>query len=285
MTTAPAPAAAPQEAGTTASFLGVQGTAHRALYRLPITDRVCVGPPGNVFMFGGVGLAAAIVAAERLSGRNLVWGSAQFLSYARVGDTLDLAVEEVTGGRNVSQVRVVATDAGKTILTVSGALGDRTGMPDGQWMQPPPDMPAPEDCKPMPLWPVQDAALMDRLDIRLAPGRYGGGPRDGTPSEDGRMVMWIRPKENVAIDAAMLAIFADFVPSGLAAAFGRPGGGNSLDNTLRIIGIVPTRWVLCDVRISGASRGFGHGAIHMYAEDGSLIASGSQSAIVRFSPR
>lgn len=262
-------------------FLDVQATPDPAQFRLAITDRVCVGPPGNVFMFGGVGLAAATLAAERVTGRDAIWSSAQFLSYARVGDTLDIAVETLTTGRNISQVRVVASHGGQPIVSVNAALGDRDGLPGGQWIVPP-DMPPPDDCLPRQLWPVQDAALMSRLDVRVAPGRYGARPLDGMPSDDGRMVLWMRPKEDALIDAAMLAIFADFVPSGLSAAFGRRGGGNSLDNTLRIARIVPTQWVLCDVRISAAARGFGHGAIHMFAQDGTMMASGSQSAILRF---
>ncbi|ONF96050.1 acyl-CoA thioesterase [Sphingomonas jeddahensis] len=263
-------------------FLNVEDTPDAALFRLAITDQVCVGPPGNVFMFGGVGLAAATIAAERATGRNVVWSSAQFISYARVGDTLDFVVDVLSGGRNISQVRVVASSGGKPILAVNAALGDRDNLPSGQWVKPPPDMPPPGECSPQPLWPVQDAALMSRLDVRMAQGRYGAGPRNGTPSDDGRMVLWMRPKEEAPIDASMLALFADFVPSGLAAAFGRRGGGNSLDNTLRVARIVPTQWVLCDVRISAAARGFGHGAIHMFAEDGTMMASGSQSAILRF---
>ena len=265
----------------TEQFLDVQQTPDAGVFRLHITKQVCVGPPGNVFMFGGVGLGAATIAAERATGRKVIWSSAQFISYARVGDTLDLTVEVLSAGRNVSQVRVLGTDAGKLVLTVNAALGDREGLPDGQWITPP-DMPRPEECQPRPLWPVQDAALMERLDVRLAPGRYGAGPLDGTPSSDGRMVVWIRTKENAPVDTSLLAIFADFVPSGLASAFGRRGGGNSLDNTLRIARIVPTEWVLCNVRISAANRGFGHGAIHMFAEDGTMMASGSQSAILRF---
>jgi acyl-CoA thioesterase-2 len=264
-----------------ASFLGIEPGTTPFASRLPITPEICVGPKGNVFMFGGVGLAAAIVAAERATGRDAVWASAQFLSYARVGDTLELAVEVLNAGRNVSQVRVAATDAGRTILSVNAALGTREGLPEDQWPHPP-EMPPPDECVPQPMWPVQDAALMSRLDVRLAPGRYGAGPRDGRRSANGRMVMWMRAKDGTPADAALLALFADFVPSGLAAAFGRPGGGNSLDNTVRIARVVPTEWVLCDVRIAAAARGFGHGAIHMYAQDGTLMATGSQSAILRF---
>lgn len=260
------------------TFLGVEDTPDPLRFRLPITDRVCVGPPGNVFMFGGVGLAAAIVAAERATGRETVWASAQFLSYARIGDVLDLNVEPLNAGRNVTQLRIVATDAGKPIIAVNAALGARDGFPDDQWSMLP-DMPAPDACVPRQLWPVQDAALMSRLDVRVSPGLR---ERDGVRSPDGRMAMWMRAKDETPVDAALLAIFADFVPSGVAAAFGRPGGGNSLDNTVRILRIVPTEWVLCEVRVAGAARGFGHGAIYMYAQDGTLMATGSQSAILRF---
>jgi acyl-CoA thioesterase-2 len=265
----------------TRSFLNLKDTQDPAVFRISITDQVCVGPPGNVFMFGGVGLAAATIAAERSTGRNVIWSSAQFISYARIGDDLIFTVDVLSAGRNISQVRVTASNGGKPILSVNAALGDRDGLPGGQWITLP-DMPPPEDCSPQQLWPVQDAALMNRLDVRMAPGRYGATPRDGTPSPDGRMVLWMRPKEDALIDASMLALFADFVPSGLASAFGRRGGGNSLDNTLRVARIVPTDWVLCDVRISAAARGFGHGAIHMFAKDGTMMASGSQSAILRF---
>jgi acyl-CoA thioesterase len=268
------------------AFLGLAATGEAGRYQLPIHPGLCVGPAGNAFMFGGVGLGAAVAAAEHATGRPLVWASAQFLSYARAGDTLDLAVEVLNGGRNVSQLRVMATDAGKPIVSVNAALGAREGFIDDQWAAPPADMPRPEDCADMAIWPPQDggAAFMHRLEVRVAPGRYGATPRDGRRSPDGRQLMWMRTVEDAPVDAAMLAVMADFVPSGLAAAFGTPGGGNSLDNTLRIVRLVPTRWVLCDIRIAGSGQGFGHGAIYMFAEDGTLLASGSQSVILRFVP-
>ena len=61
-----------------------------------------------------------------------------------------------------------------------------------------------------------------------------------------------------------------------------PVENGQVTDATRIAKIVPTEWVLCDVRISAAARGFGHGAIHMFAEDKTMIASGSQSAILRF---
>ena len=80
----------------------------------------------------------------------------------------------------------------------------------------------------------------------------------------------------------MLAIMADHVPSGVGAALGREAGGNSLDNTIRFLDLVETEWVLGDISIIAAARGFAHGAIRLFSEDGRLLATASQSLIVRF---
>jgi acyl-CoA thioesterase-2 len=72
------------------------------------------------------------------------------------------------------------------------------------------------------------------------------------------------------------------VPFGISQALGLAGGGNSsLDNTLRVYRLVPTEWVLLDIRIDAVARGFGHGVVHIWAEDGTLLATASQSTIVR----
>jgi acyl-CoA thioesterase len=93
--------------------------------------------------------------------------------------------------------------------------------------------------------------------------------------------MWLKPKGGLPIDAGMLAIIADHVPSGIGNALGMSGGGNSLDNTIRFVRMVPTEWVLCEVRINGVHGGFAHGSMHLFAQTGELIAVASQSMIVR----
>jgi acyl-CoA thioesterase len=77
-------------------------------------------------------------------------------------------------------------------------------------------------------------------------------------------------------------VLGDFVPMGVGQALGVRGGGNSLDNTLRVVHLVPTEWVLLDIRVHAVERGFGHGLVHMFAQDGTLLATASQSCIVRF---
>lgn len=97
----------------------------------------------------------------------------------------------------------------------------------------------------------------------------------------GSSSLWVRMPELLEMSAAGLAIIGDFVPFGIGQALGRRAGGNSLDNTLRVAHRVPTEWVLADVRVHAVADGFGHGLVHLWAEDGTLLGTASQSTIVR----
>jgi acyl-CoA thioesterase-2 len=248
---------------------------------LPVTRDVCTGPPGNKFMFGGVGLAASIAAMERTCGRPVIWATAQYLSYARPPSIVDLDVQLAAEGRHNSQARVIGHVGDKEILTANAALGSRSSEISRQWVFAP-QVPPPQDCPSREHWRPSDDDLHSHMDIRVAKGRYGDlqiGPV-GEDDED-RLVLWVRPKADLPIDSSMLAIIADFVPAGIGQALGRLAGGNSLDNTIRIRHIVPTEWVLCDIRISGIHGGFGHGSMNLFAQSGELIAVASQSIILR----
>jgi acyl-CoA thioesterase len=264
-------------------FFDLKPTHNPHRWYLPVQPNICVGPPGNVFMFGGVGLASAVAAMERTTGRPLIWATAQYLSYARPPNVVDLDVWTPAAGKYNTQARVTGHVDDREILTVNAALGARPSELSGQWTERP-DVPPPEDCDPAEHWRAAEEGLHSRIEVRLAKGRYGTA-RDGKGQADGRSALWVRPREGFAIDSAMLAIFADLVPSGIGNVLGKNAGGNSLDNTLRIRRIVPTDWVLCDIRIMGVHGGFGHGAMYLYAQDGELMATASQSLIVRVRER
>src|SRR5205814_870907 len=100
------------------------------------------------------------------------------------------------------------------------------------------------------------------------------------PPGDGRAALWVH-LPSLDMSAAALAIVGDFVPFGVGQALGARAGGNSLDNTLRVVTRHPTEWILADVRVHAVEHGFGHGLVHLWAEDGTLLATASQSAIVR----
>jgi len=233
---------------------------------------------GTGALFGGCGLGAGIEALEQLTGRPCVWATAQFLSYARPPAVVRLEAVEVVRGHQISQGRVTARVGDREILTVTAALGERPSPFTGQWAIRP-DVPRPDDCPPRVMLHQHTGTISDRLDMRLADARsfldLPGPPGNGNAS------MWIRMPELLEMSAATLAIIGDFVPFGIGQALGRRAGGNSLDNTLRIAARVPTEWVLADVRVHAVAEGFGHGLVHLWAEDGTLLGTASQSTIVR----
>jgi acyl-CoA thioesterase II len=76
-------------------------------------------------------------------------------------------------------------------------------------------------------------------------------------------------------------VLSDWVPFGVSQTFRSPGGGNSLDNTLRVVQLVPTEWVLLDIQLQAVMNGFAHGHVHLWSEDKTLLGIASQSVIVR----
>ena len=61
-------------------------------FTLGVTEDRCVGPLGHVFLFGGAGLGAAVLALEQTFRRGLVWATAQYISFARLGADVVLDV-------------------------------------------------------------------------------------------------------------------------------------------------------------------------------------------------
>ncbi len=237
-------------------FFGLARTDDPDVLQLPVIPALC---SGRGTLFGGCGLGAAIEALERTTGRPLVWASAQYLSYARPPSVVEIAITEIVRGHRSSQASAVARVDGEEIFTVSG-------------------VPPPGDSPPRDRLPRHEGTIMDRLETKLAAGRsiYD---LPGPPG-DGRASLWVH-LPSLDMSAAALAIVGDFVPFGVGQALGARAGGNSLDNTLRVVTRHPTEWILADVRVHAVEHGFGHGLVHLWAEDGTLLATASQSAIVR----
>jgi acyl-CoA thioesterase II len=261
----------------TRSFLGLQQSHNPYRWSMEVTQGVSTM---GGFLFGGSGLGAAISAMEGTSGRQTIWATAQYLSYAKPGEILDIDVTLAVEGHQMTQARAVCHVGNREILTVNAALGERPMELSGQW-ETMPDVARPEDCEERQHRLPVDGTISDRIEERLAKGR-DFSELDGTHG-DGQTLMWARiPDVIEGVDAASLAVLGDFVPMGVGQALGVRGGGNSLDNTLRVVHLVPTEWVLLDIRVHAVERGFGHGLVHMFAEDGTLLATASQSCIVRF---
>ena len=259
------------------TFLGLEPTHNPMRWVLPVTPGVCTG---GRFLFGGAGLGAAIAALEGTTGRPIIWATAQYLSYARTGSIMDVDVTVAVTGKSITQARAVGHVGDTEILTVNAALGHRDIEHSGTFVSMP-EVPTPADCPGrMHRFEVDDS-ISERLDVRVAIG-HNWTDIETNPVEGGRSALWAQIPDVLDVSGAALAILGDYVPFGIGQALGVRAGGNSLDNTLRVVRIVPTRWVLLDIRIHGVDNGFGHGVVHLWAEDGTLLATASQSTIVRY---
>ncbi len=262
------------------TFYGLEPTDDPLQWRMPIVPGLT---SGRHALFGGCGLGAAIEVMELVTGRPCIWATAQYLSYATPPSVLEIDALEVVRGHQISQARVIAHVGATEVLTVLGALGHRELEHEGQWATRP-DVPAPDECPGRPHQMHHDGTIHDRIEVRLAAARsFDDSPG---PEGSGNSALWVRMPELLEMSAGSLAIIGDFVPFGIGQALGRRAGGNSLDNTLRVAHRVPpngteAEWVLADIRIHAVADGFGHGLVHLWAEDGTLLGTASQSAIVR----
>lgn len=264
-----------------AHFLDLRPTGDPARWILPVGPANCVGPAGNTFLFGGAGLAAAIDALERSSGRPVAWATVQYLAPARPGATLEVETLIPPAGRGTVQARAVGRLGDVEVFEAMAAPGGRADAPRHQWSQAP-RVPLPEACPPTD-WGIPQAPgnMFERLDIRAASDWAG---RDsGVNTSDGAARLWLRTREDMAVDAPVLAIFADFLAAGVGVASGGRLAGVSLDNTLRILALPASPWVLGEIQIHGLGAGFAHGEMRLFAQTGGLLAVASQTMVVRTS--
>lgn len=257
------------------TFFGLEPTDDPLRWRLPIVRNLCSGFGA---LFGGAGLGAAIEVLERVTDRPLVWATAQYLQFARPPAVVELEVNEVVRGHTSSQARVLAKVDGEEIFTVLATLGRRELSWSGQWAVHP-DVPSVADSRTRVLPAHQLGTIGERLEMRLADAR-SFEELDGVPG-DGRSALWVHLPDGLEATAAALAIVGDYVPFGISQAGGRRARSNSLDNTLRMVRVHPTEWVLADIRVQAVADGFGHGVVHLWGEDGTLLATASQSSTVR----
>ena len=263
-------------------FIPVEPTDRPGHYRFTVPKNLCVGPPDRLFMFGGVGLASALAAVEAHTGRPTVWAAAQYLSYARPGTELDLEVIVPVTGKYNSQARVITRAGDQEIITVNAALGSRPDSPHHQWAVMP-AVPPPEDCPEMTIrWQRDPDDMNSQWDRRVAAGSFGRERGKAPPATDGIGRLWVRPtNRDLAIDRLVLAGVGGLPLSGGGEALGGDTGGTPPHHHLRHLNFVGPGRVLADIRIHAVHAGFAHGRVHLFAQDGTLLATASQSLIVR----
>ncbi|MGO8870920.1 MAG: acyl-CoA thioesterase [Acidimicrobiales bacterium] len=260
-------------------FLGMLPVGDDLHWRLDVVPELTT--PGN-FLFGGCGLGAALVALEAASGRPTVWSTAQYLSFAPTHSVLDLTVTLAAEGRRITQGRAVGFVGDTEILTVNAALGGPGSLDAGGVWVTPPRVPSPEECPPRRLPDFNSTSIFDWIDVRLAAGRTFEELSSGSaPPGDPTSALWARVPGHLEPSAAMLAIIGDYVTGGVSQPLGRRVMSRSLDNTIRVVRLEPSEWVLCDIRILALVDGYGQGVAYLWSERGSLLATASQSMSVR----
>jgi len=257
------------------TFLGMEPNGDDLHWRMRVGQQLTT--PGN-FLFGGCGLGAALVALEAASGRPTVWATAQYLSYALTDSELHWDVTLAAEGAHVTQGRAVGRVDGKEILTVNAALGKDELDVGGIWASPP-EVPPPDECPRRFLPEFFRNTIMESVDVRQARGR-SFDEMDGSPGEPDS-ALWARVPGHLTPSAATLAIFGDYVSGAVSQPIGRRAMGRSLDNTLRMVQLKSTEWVLCDIRMHALVGGYAQGIAYLWSEDGDLLATASQSIAVR----
>ena len=234
-------------------------------------------------LYGGAPVAVSIEMAEHVVGAPCRWSTTRFLSPSEIGDLIDVDCRVDVAGTRTSQVTVTGTRDGNVIFeTMLGVGAGKSDGLSGQWVSMP-DAPDPETL-PVPGPGERPAHVIDtaviRAERRLA---YGTFPGSGPAVADGRIGMWARTSDIGGCTRAALGWLADCVPVSIGAALGQMPMGTSLDNTVRFAAEPPsgTDWVLLDVRAGAVQDGYGYGTVHLWAPNGTLLATGTQTAIIR----
>lgn len=264
---------------STAEFLGMDRHGD-GRWTVPIRDRAVGGGRGS--LFGGVGLAIGVAAMEAETDQPAVWATAQYIATMYDPSEMQLVVERPAVGRTVTQCRVDGTftdvHGARDVITVLGATGDRPEKLRGIWEEFPDPIGPDESLDPERNFDYP--SLHDHVEVAMAHGMFGFSGV-GEPTGDNRSLVWVRMR-GVRVDAAALAIIADYSPSVIGNAAGRITNLSSLDNTIRFADAAPddTDWVLCDSRVEFLGNGFAHSSCLMWSKAGQLLATASQSMTI-----
>jgi acyl-CoA thioesterase len=240
-------------------------------------------------LYGGTAIAVSIVVAEHVSDRTALWMTTQFVATAPANAQISVVAEVLAAGRRTNQVRVTGTDEhGATMFASLGATGHHR--PDGLTgvFESAPTVTGPDDSEPwaspfvgmvrnagieaeMPAMP-SDLGFSSVIEFREPAIRTHPDPGPG------RVCLWVRRRDRTPATPALVAYMADMVPLSVAHACGVVAGGVSLDNSIRLGAFESTEWLLVDLRPHMAVGDYGHGAAHIWSENGQLLATASQSA-------
>ena len=218
-------------------------------------------------LYGGTGAATTVIAMETATQRDAIWVLTQFVAPVRVGERISWVVGVLAQGRYVAQLQLTATVDDRVVFCGLGATGrDRANGLTGQF-DVMPQVEPPEKCEQMRRGRSGHHANMELREAPLEPGR-----------PPGHLALWARLTTGADLTRAGMAFLVDRVPLAISRAAGVMALGLSLDNCLRFAATPQTEWILLELHGQVASHGYGHGSLTVWAPDGTLLATGSQSA-------
>ena len=226
-------------------------------------------------LYGGTGLAMSVLAMQAATGREPLWASTQFVSSPRLGAQLEWTTEVLASGKRASQVLVRATCEGEPVWTTVGS----TGVPSDEGLT--------AQYQSMPRASAPGAGPRRETFVGAAgnPDSYTSRIELFEADVDGpapHAAMWVRRVDGGPFSPAAIAFGSDFVPLAVARAAGKLGAGSSLDNSMRFRGGDGPTWILLELVGDFAFGGYGHGTVRVWGEDGTLLATGSQTAAMRY---
>ncbi len=226
-------------------------------------------------LYGGAALGAAVEMLESVTGSRVRWATARFLRGPGIGSELVLSHVADFAGRHSSHVTVTATHGEQVAFAVIAVVGngDTVAGLTGQWAGMP-AVPPPADCPAVPDRPDRAQSAGGQADRRVARSANGG-------QLPGRTCFWTRLKGGGTSTPAGLAWIADSIAAGLIQSVGSLSRVTSLDNTIRYAAAAQSEWVLVDVHAHAAADGYAYGDVHLFSENGTLLATGSQTCVVR----
>ncbi|MEU3619172.1 acyl-CoA thioesterase domain-containing protein [Streptomyces sp. NPDC006872] len=230
-------------------------------------------------LFGGQLLAqfarAALLAAP---GKGLKSLHTQFLREGRTGEPVRYETEVPQEGRTFAAARIVARQEHGVVAVANASLHTWEEGPDRQTVDPAPALPGPERGVELPLLPWESRAVADL---------------DTEKSEPPVFELWTRiPEAHRSLGPALLAYATDLTPIGTAL---RPVAGVTQPDSGRAFASAVTShtvwfhrpvelgdWLLLRQHSPVAAHGRCFGRGDVLTEQGLLLASYAQEALLRF---
>ena len=267
------PAAAPFEfdADTEVAPLG------EGRFAAEVSPRWSIGPHAN----GGYALAVALAAAGRAVPHPDPFAvSAHFLRPTVPGPA-EIATELLRAGRGHSTGVARLTQEGRERLHVVTTFGDLDSLAGGLVVvtEGPPEMPAPEECRPLRSGTLPNGLqddLRGRLDARVVPGTAGW--LDRAPTGRGELLGWIRFRDGRPADAACLPFVCDAMPPAAFDLTPVPAWLPTIELTVQVRGRPGPGWLRARFRTRFILGGYLEEDGEIWDEDGRLVALSRQLA-------